>query len=108
MRYRPNEAACPTLPYRPRWHGMSAIHKLVMVLALVAGPAWADSKPPLRDVHEIDNAMLWVALAIEIRDQCDAIGPRTLKGLSGTLRIVRPRENAQVYRCGNQCLRQKP
>ncbi|WP_281969041.1 DUF5333 domain-containing protein [Roseovarius nanhaiticus] len=61
---------------------MSAIHKVMIVLAMVVAPAWADAKPPLHGVHEIDDAMLWVALAIEISNQCDTIDPRTLKGLS--------------------------
>lgn len=53
---------------------------LSMTAAVTAGAAMA--KTPLRDVSEIDDNMLWVALAIEISDQCDAIAPRTLKGLA--------------------------
>ena len=41
-----------------------------------------DTKPPLREVSQIDDAMLWVAMAIEISDKCTEIDPRTLKGLS--------------------------
>ncbi|MWB78879.1 hypothetical protein GLS40_12635 [Pseudooceanicola sp. 216_PA32_1] len=57
--------------------------RMILGLALatmIAVPAAA--KVPLREVSEIDDNMLWVALAIEISDRCDAISPRTLKGLS--------------------------
>jgi hypothetical protein len=54
------------------------IAAVILTLA-IAGAAHA--KPALRDVPEIDNNMLWVALAIEISDNCDDISPRTLKGL---------------------------
>ncbi|MCM2560865.1 DUF5333 domain-containing protein [Lutimaribacter sp. EGI FJ00015] len=51
--------------------------------ALTAGLANAAlALQPLRDVPEIDDNMLWVALAIEISDRCDSIAPRRLKGLS--------------------------
>lgn len=61
---------------------------LVPMMALAAtslGPMTATpamAKPPLRNVAEIDDNMLWVALAIEISDRCDSIAPRTLKGLA--------------------------
>lgn len=57
--------------------------RMILSLALatlIALPAAA--KTPLREVSEIDDNMLWVALAIEISDRCDSIDPRTLKGLS--------------------------
>lgn len=57
---------------------MRMIAPLILAL-LLAGTAQA--KPALRDVPEIDNNMLWVALAIEISDRCDQIAPRTMKGL---------------------------
>lgn len=49
---------------------------------LLATPAMAAGKPALRDVPQIDDRMLWVALAIEISDRCDRIDPRTVRGLS--------------------------
>lgn len=49
---------------------------------LLALPAVAAGKPPLRDVPQIDDRMLWVAIAIEISDRCDSIDPRTLRGLN--------------------------
>jgi hypothetical protein len=49
---------------------------------LMALPAAAAGKPPLRDVAQIDDRMLWVAIAIEISDRCDSIDPRTMRGLN--------------------------
>ena len=54
---------------------------LALVLALGFGAA-AAAKTPLREQKEIDDKMLWVALAIEISARCAAIAPRTLTGLS--------------------------
>ena len=42
----------------------------------------AAALPPLRDVPEIDDSMLWVALAVEISDRCESIEPRTFRGLT--------------------------
>jgi hypothetical protein len=47
----------------------------VLALSLVT-PAMAAGKPALRDVAQIDDRMLWVALALEISD------PRTVRGLN--------------------------
>ncbi|WP_272005525.1 DUF5333 domain-containing protein [Roseovarius sp. ZX-A-9] len=60
---------------------MRAVAILMLGLALTIGAA-ASAKTPLRDVKEIDDALLWVALAIEISDNCGDIDPRTFKGLS--------------------------
>lgn len=51
---------------------------LAAALTLAGG---AQAKTPLREQKEIDDKMLWVALALEISDRCEAIGPRTLTGL---------------------------
>ncbi|SLN34042.1 hypothetical protein PEL8287_01664 [Roseovarius litorisediminis] len=61
---------------------MRMMTTLVLGFALVASAVGASAKTPLRDVSEIDDAMLWVALAIEISDKCNEIDPRTFKGLS--------------------------
>ncbi len=61
---------------------MRVMTVLILSFALIFGAAIASAKPALRDVSEIDDAMLWVALAIEISDKCDEIDPRTLRGLS--------------------------
>lgn len=53
---------------------------LAVLAAVLAAPVAA--KAPLREVKEIDQNMLWVALAIEISDKCEALAPRTLKGLA--------------------------
>ncbi|MDP5350114.1 MAG: DUF5333 domain-containing protein, partial [Paracoccaceae bacterium] len=52
---------------------------VALVLAL---PAMAAGKPNLRDLPEIDDRMLWVALAIEISDRCPTIEARTMRGLN--------------------------
>jgi hypothetical protein len=49
---------------------------------MLAAPVMAAGKPALRDVAQIDDRMLWVALAIEISDRCDSIEARTLRGLT--------------------------
>jgi len=49
---------------------------------MLAIPVMAAGKPPLREVSQIDDRMLWVAIAIEISDRCDSIEPRTLRGLN--------------------------
>jgi len=52
------------------------------VALMLALPVAAAGKPPLRDVPQIDDRMLWVAIAIEISDRCDSIDPRTMRGLN--------------------------
>lgn len=49
---------------------------------MLAIPAMAAGKTPLREVPQIDDRMLWVAIAIEISDRCDSIDPRTMRGLN--------------------------
>ncbi len=51
---------------------------MAMILSLVAIPALAN--PPLRDVDEIDDTLLAIGLADEIRKQCPDISGRMLKG----------------------------
>ncbi|MBR9763713.1 MAG: DUF5333 domain-containing protein [Rhodobacteraceae bacterium] len=48
--------------------------------AATASQANTDSRPPLREVSEIDGPLFSVALAIEISDRCDRIDPRNVKG----------------------------
>ena len=66
---------------------------VALVLAL---PAMAAGKPDLRDLPEIDDSMLWVALAIEISDRCPTIEPRTMRGLN-YLWSIRSRAQALGY-----------
>lgn len=71
---------------------MRIIATLLLSFALISGTA-ASAKPQLHEVSEIDDAMLWVALAIEISDKCDEIQPRTLKGLSVLYGLKRRAQN---------------
>lgn len=66
------------------------------VALLMTLPAMAAGKPNLRDLPEIDDSMLWVALAIEISDRCPTIEPRTLRGLN-YLWSIRSRAQALGY-----------
>lgn len=50
--------------------------------SVLAGTGLAEAKPPLRDVKEIDDSMMWVAIAHEISERCDEIEPRIFKGLT--------------------------
>ena len=70
---------------------MRAGHKMMLagaVAMLMALPAMAAGKPPLRDVPQIDDRMLWVAIAIEISDRCESIDARMMRGLN-YLRVLR-------------------
>ena len=76
---------------------MRMISTLLTAAALTLGLTYAVSaKAALRDVAEIDDNMLWVALAIEISDRCDEIAPRTLKGLF-FLNSLKKRAKAMGY-----------
>ena len=66
----------PMIPFRQK----SLMAGLVALM--LAAPVMAAGKPALRDVAQIDDRMLWVALAIEISDRCDRIDARTVRGLS--------------------------
>ncbi len=71
--------------------GLSALALAAAAAAATAGPL-----PPLREVKEIDDRMLRVALAVEISDRCDELAPRTLRGLSYVLSL-RSRATALGY-----------
>ena len=49
---------------------------------MIAGPVAAADLPPLREVKEIDQNMLWAGLAIEVADECPTIDVKKMKGLS--------------------------
>lgn len=51
-----------------------------LLCASLAAPAAA--RPPLRDVAEIDNGLMAIAIADQIRKTCDDIQPRMLFALS--------------------------
>lgn len=63
-------------------------------LACIAAPVLA--KPSLRDVPEIENGLFAVALADEVRDNCDGISARIVKAL-GVLRGLKAQANALGY-----------
>ena len=71
---------------RARPFGQKTLMAGIVALAM-AVPAVAAGKPPLRDVPQIDDKMLWVALAIEIGDRCETIAPRTARGLNYLWRL---------------------
>jgi hypothetical protein len=58
-----------------------------LLALMLAVPAGAAGKAPLRDVPQIDDKMLWVAIAIEIGDRCESIAPRTARGLNYLWRV---------------------
>lgn len=62
-----------------RGKARAALAGLVLAVAL---PVMAAAQTPLRDVAQIDDRMLWVAIAIEISDRCDRIDPTTVRGLN--------------------------
>lgn len=53
---------------------------LATVLSLAAAPVLA--KPALRDVAEIDNGLMAIAIADEIRKTCDDIDARMIRALA--------------------------
>ena len=56
--------------------------KTIALATLVALPAVAEVKPPLRDVKEIDNELYYIAIANEISEYCPSISGRRLKAIS--------------------------
>jgi hypothetical protein len=53
-----------------------------LLLCLAAAPAVVEAKPPLRDVAEIDDSLMAIAIADEIRKTCDDISARMIRALS--------------------------
>ena len=63
---------------------MVSLRALLCAAALLAPPGVgaavvASERPPLREVQEIDGALLAIAIADEVRRRCDAIAPRWLR-----------------------------
>ncbi|WP_296762008.1 DUF5333 domain-containing protein [Sediminimonas sp.] len=54
---------------------------MALAVPVQAAVAAGSELPPLREVDEIDNGLLWVALADEIRKSCDDIDARMLTAL---------------------------
>ena len=59
-----------------------SIAKTIALATLVALPAVAEAKSPLRDVKEIDNELYYIAIANEISEYCPSISGRRLKAIS--------------------------
>ncbi len=74
---------------------MRALVALFVTLGLSL-PAAAQSKPPLREVAEIDNGLMAVAIALEISEECDDIGARYLRGV-GTLSALKSQARSLGY-----------
>lgn len=66
-----------------------------LALLMPAVGAAAD-RPPLREVQEIDGALLAVAIANEIRERCPEIEPRWIRAY-GTLNALKARARDLGY-----------
>ncbi len=55
--------------------------KIAVLSALLIAPTFAQAKPPLREVKEIDNELYYIAIANEISEYCDDISGRRLKAI---------------------------
>lgn len=80
---------------------MVKLRGLLCAAALLAPPGVgaavvASERPPLREVQEIDGALLAIAIADEVRRTCDAIAPRWLRAY-GRLNALRGRAEALGY-----------
>ena len=58
----------------------------ILIVTLSVGEA-ASAKPPLREVAEIDNALMHVAIADAIRKSCDGINARLIRAYSELNRL---------------------
>ncbi|MFZ7090479.1 DUF5333 domain-containing protein [Primorskyibacter sp. 2E233] len=72
----------------------SLVACLTVCAALVATPLAA--KPPLSQVDEIDNGLMAIAIADEIRNQCDDISARMIRALA-TISALKSRAKALGY-----------
>nr|WP_319250382.1 DUF5333 domain-containing protein [uncultured Celeribacter sp.] len=61
---------------------MNLTKHIALALAFAAGASVAAELPPLREVKEIDQNMLWAGLAVEASDECPTLEVKKLKGLS--------------------------
>jgi len=75
---------------------MSKHLALCAVAIVIATPAVALAKPPLREVPRIYNGLYAIALADEIRQNCDSLNGRVLKAI-GILRGLRRHANDLGY-----------
>lgn len=73
--------------------------KLLTVLSVLAIPATADAKPPLREVKEVDDELYYIAIANEISDYCPSISGRRLKAI-GVMWGLKSKANSLGYSDG--------
>ena len=60
--------------------GMRISIAIIATLTLVSSAALA--KPPLREVSEVDDGVMHIAIADEIRKSCDGISARLIRAYS--------------------------
>ena len=70
--------------------------KLLAVFSVLALPAIAEAKPPLREVKEIDNELYYIAIANEISEYCPSISGRRMKAI-GVMWGLRNKANSLGY-----------
>ncbi|WP_238367087.1 DUF5333 domain-containing protein [Mesobacterium pallidum] len=73
---------------------MKRLMTLTLAATLLAGATSA--KPALRDVAEIDNSLMMVAIADELRKECGDLDARMLKAL-GYLETLKSRARSLGY-----------
>ena len=74
-----------------------ALHVAALSVMLVLTAALpAEAKPPLRDVAEIDDTLMAIAIADEIRKNCDGISARMFRAL-GTINGLKTRARDLGY-----------
>lgn len=60
----------------------STFWAVILVTMMAVVPNGVAAKPPLRDVAEIDNGILAVAIADELRKTCDDLSARMIRAYS--------------------------
>ena len=76
-----------------RWLRIATV---AAVMGLALPVAAVSAKPPLREVSEIDDSLLWIAIANEIDKRCDDLAGRRLKAI-GIMWDLRARANELGY-----------
>lgn len=69
---------------------------LALIATLLLLPAGAQAKPPLREVKEIDNELLYIGIANEISKFCKDIKGRRMKAI-GVMWRLRSKANKLGY-----------
>ncbi|ETX29480.1 DUF5333 domain-containing protein [Roseivivax isoporae] len=77
----------------------AALAAMLALSATLAVPAAAQAKPPLREVSEIDDGLMAVAIADQIRKSCDGISARMIRAYS-RLNTLKSRAESLGYSSG--------